>query len=118
MVGDSEPELDSGFEAVGIDGDSRLVYRYVLARWSFRGANAVFAVILFGMFIPYTAVMIPLNQLVLDVGIPTGVPTLLMLHVVYGIPITPPIFRYYYQTVPHDLLEAGRVHGAGMLRPY
>lgn len=91
---------------------------FVLARWSFRGANIVFTVILFGMFIPYQAVMIPLNQLVLDLGIPTGVPTLIMLHVVYGIPITTLIFRNYYSTVPHELIEASRVDGAGMLRTY
>jgi glucose/mannose transport system permease protein len=91
---------------------------FVLARWSFRGADIVFTVILFGMFIPYQAVMIPLNQLVLDLGIPSGVPTLIMLHVVYGIPITTLIFRNYYATVPHELIEAGRVDGAGMLRTY
>ena len=91
---------------------------FVLARWSFRGADIVFTVILFGMFIPYQAVMIPLNQLVLDLGIPTGVPTLILLHVVYGIPITTLIFRNYYMTVPHELIEAGRVDGAGMLRTY
>lgn len=91
---------------------------FVLARWSFRGADIVFTVILFGMFIPYQAVMIPLNQLVLDLGVPTGVPTLIMLHVVYGIPITTLIFRNYYMTVPHELIEAARVDGAGMLRTY
>ncbi|WP_419707149.1 carbohydrate ABC transporter permease [Promicromonospora sp. NFX87] len=91
---------------------------FVLARWSFRGADLVFTLILFGMFIPYQAVMIPLNQLVLDLGVPTGVPTLIMLHVVYGIPITTLIFRNYYMTVPHELIEAGRVDGAGMLRTY
>ncbi|MFC4627234.1 carbohydrate ABC transporter permease [Promicromonospora alba] len=91
---------------------------FVLARWSFRGADLVFTLILFGMFIPYQAVMIPLNQLVLNLGVPTGVPTLIMLHVVYGIPITTLIFRNYYMTVPHELIEAGRVDGAGMLRTY
>jgi glucose/mannose transport system permease protein len=91
---------------------------FVLARWSFRGADIVFTVILFGMFIPYQAVMIPLNQLVLDLGVPSGVPSLIMLHVVYGIPITTLIFRNYYTTVPHELIEAGRVDGAGMLRTY
>ncbi|MFC8801540.1 carbohydrate ABC transporter permease [Promicromonospora sp. NPDC057138] len=91
---------------------------FVLARWSFRGADIVFTVILFGMFIPYQAVMIPLNQLVLGLGIPSGVPTLIMLHVIYGIPITTLIFRNYYTTVPNELIEAARVDGAGMLRTY
>ena len=85
---------------------------FVLARWSFRGADIVFTLILFGMFIPYQAVMIPLNQLVLSLGVPTGVPTLIMLHVIYGIPITTLIFRNYYMTVPHELIE---VAGAELL---
>ncbi|MFC8921038.1 carbohydrate ABC transporter permease [Cellulosimicrobium sp. NPDC057127] len=91
---------------------------FVLSRWSFKGANLVFTLILFGMFIPYQAVIIPLNQLVLDLGVPSGIPTLIMLHVVFGIPITTLIFRNYYMTVPHELVEAARVDGAGMLRTY
>ncbi|MDB1086114.1 carbohydrate ABC transporter permease [Streptomyces sp. ACA25] len=91
---------------------------FVLSRWSFRGANTVFALILFGMFIPYQAVIIPLNQLVLDLQLPSGVPTLILLHVVFGIPITTLIFRNYYQTIPHELVEAARIDGAGMLRTY
>ena len=91
---------------------------FVLARWSFRGANIVFACILFGMFIPYQAVMIPLTQLMIGAGVPSGVPSLILLHVVYGIPITTLIFRNYYASVPHELVEAARVDGAGMLRTY
>lgn len=91
---------------------------FVLSRWKFPGANLVFTFILFGMFIPYQAVMIPLNQLVLATGIPNGIPTLILLHVVYGIPLTTLIFRNYYDTVPHELIEAARVDGAGMFRTY
>lgn len=91
---------------------------YVLSLWTFRGANLVFTLILFGMFIPYQAVMIPLLQLMLGAGVPSGVPALILLHVIYGIPITTLIFRNYYQTVPKELIEAGRVDGAGMLRTY
>ncbi|WP_127571420.1 carbohydrate ABC transporter permease [Georgenia faecalis] len=91
---------------------------FVLSRWSFRGANIVFTVILFGMFIPYQAVMIPLLQLMLGLNIPTGVPSLILVHVIYGIPITTLIFRNYYQSIPHELIEAARVDGAGMLRTY
>src|SRR3954447_15400490 len=35
---------------------------YVLSKWKFRGADVLFPVILFGMFIPYQAVLIPLVQ--------------------------------------------------------
>ena len=33
---------------------------YVLSKWKFRGANVVFPLILFGMFIPYQSILIPL----------------------------------------------------------
>jgi glucose/mannose transport system permease protein len=91
---------------------------FVLARWRFRGADIVFTLILFGMFIPYQAVMIPLLQLMLGAGIPSGVPSLIILHVIYGLPITTLIFRNYYMSIPDELVEAARVDGAGMLRTY
>lgn len=91
---------------------------FVLAKWRFPGADVVFTLLLFGMFIPYQAVMIPLVQLMQNLGVPNGVPSLIVLHVVYGIPITTLIFRNYYASIPTDLIEAARVDGAGMLRTY
>ena len=91
---------------------------FVLSRWNFPHANLVFTLILFGMFIPYQAVMIPLVQLMIDLGVPNGIPSLILLHVVYGIPICTLIFRNYYETVPMELIESARVDGAGMLRTY
>lgn len=91
---------------------------FVLSRWRFPGANIVFTLILFGMFIPYQAVMIPLLQVMLAMQVPSGITSLIVLHVIYGIPITTLIFRNYYETVPTELIEAAKVDGAGMLRTY
>jgi glucose/mannose transport system permease protein len=91
---------------------------FVLSRWRFPGSDVVFTAFLFGMFIPYQAVMIPLAQLFDDVNFPTGIPRLIFAHVVYGIPITALIFRSYYATIPEDLIEAARMDRAGMLRTY
>jgi len=91
---------------------------FVLSRWRFPGSDVVFTLFLFGMFIPYQAVMIPLAQLFDDVSFPTGIPRLIFAHVVYGIPITALIFRSYYATIPEDLIEAARMDRAGMLRTY
>lgn len=91
---------------------------YVLSRWRFPYANVVFTMILFGMFIPYQAVMIPLTQLMQGIGVPGGIPSLLVLHVVYGLPICTLIFRNYYESVPAELIEASRMDGAGLLRTY
>ena len=91
---------------------------FVLSRWRFPGADLVFLFLLFGMFIPYQAVMIPLTQIFIDVGFPEGIPRLVFAHIVYGIPITTLIFRSYYATIPEDLIEAARMDRAGMLRTY
>ena len=92
---------------------------FVLSRWRFPGADVVFTLILFGMFIPYQAVMIPLRDIVTTLAIPPGIPTLVFVHCIYGIPICTLIFRNYYATtVPEELVEAARVDGAGLLRTF
>ena len=91
---------------------------YVLSKWRFPGANVVFTLILFGMFIPYQAVMIPLTQLMSNLGVPQGIPSLMVLHIVYGLPICTLILRNYYESVPGELIEAARMDGAGILRTY
>jgi glucose/mannose transport system permease protein len=91
---------------------------FVLSRWRFPGSDVVFLFLLFGMFIPYQAVMIPLAQLFIDVHFPIGIPRLIFAHIVYGIPITTLIFRSYYATIPEDLIEAARMDRAGLLRTY
>jgi glucose/mannose transport system permease protein len=90
---------------------------FVLSRWRFPGADVIFTLILFGMFIPYQAVMIPLGQVVRTLDVPRGIPTLILVHVIYGIPICTLIFRNYFATVvPTELIEASNVDGAGLLR--
>ncbi|MFD0470692.1 hypothetical protein ACFQ0B_22135 [Nonomuraea thailandensis] len=40
---------------------------YVLSKWRFPGADVLFTLFLFGMFIPYQGVMIPLVQLLVSI---------------------------------------------------
>lgn len=92
---------------------------FVLARWRFPGANIVFAFILFGMFIPYQAVMLPLRTTFTELDVTRGVPTLIVAHCIYGIPICTLIFRNYYATiVPNEIIESARVDGAGLVQTY
>lgn len=91
---------------------------FVLSRWRFPYANIVFTLILFGMFIPYQAIMVPLVQMKTSLGMPSNILTLLIVHIIYGLPICTLIFRNYYEGVPEELMEASRVDGAGMLASY
>jgi len=92
---------------------------FVLSRWRFPGADVVFTLILFGMFIPYQAIMIPLGDVLNETSIQKGIPRLILVHVIYGLPICTLIFRNYYATtVPVEMIEAANVDGAGLLRTF
>lgn len=90
---------------------------FVLAKWKFKGADVIFPFILFGMFIPYQSIMIPLVQFMNFAGI-SGLPGLALAHIIYGIPITTLTFRNYYASLPQELLEAAKIDGADMLGIY
>lgn len=91
---------------------------YVLAKWKFKGADTIFTLILFGMFIPYQSILIPLVQFMNTIGLYGGLPGLVLVHIIYGIPITTLTFRNYYASVPNELVEAAKIDGAGMLNIY
>ena len=91
---------------------------YVLSKWKFRGANVLFPILLFGMFIPYQSILIPLVQVLQTIGIYGTRGGLIFVHVVYGIPITTLIFRNYYAAIPDELVEASKIDGAGILGIY
>nr|WP_168734915.1 carbohydrate ABC transporter permease [Deinococcus sp. KSM4-11] len=91
---------------------------YALSKWKFRGANTLFALMLFGMFIPYQAVLIPLFQFIKALGLYGSIWGLILAHVVYGIPITTLIFRNFYADVPDALIEAATIDGAGFWSIY
>ncbi len=91
---------------------------YVLSKWKFPGSEVVFTLILFGMFIPYQAILIPLVQTVRELGLYGGIPGLILVHVIYGLPIMTLIFRNYYLSVPDELVEAALMDGSGLYKTY
>ena len=91
---------------------------YILSKWKFRGADIIFPAILFGMFIPYQSILIPLVEFMNRVGLYGGLPGLMLTHIIYGLPITTLTFRNYYATIPKELLDASHIDGAGLLGSY
>ncbi len=91
---------------------------YVLSKWKIRGANVIFPLMLFGMFIPYQSVLIPLTQTLAAIGLGGSLLGLILTHIVYGIPITTLIFRNYYAEVPTEMIESARIDGAGFFSVY
>jgi glucose/mannose transport system permease protein len=91
---------------------------YILSKWRFPGVNILFPLILFGMFIPYQSILIPLFQFLRSLELYGNLSGLIVAHVVYGLPITTLIFRNYYAEIPDEMLEAGKIDGAGFFGLY
>jgi glucose/mannose transport system permease protein len=89
---------------------------YIFSKWKFRGANTLFAVMVFGMFIPYQSILIPLIQFLEQIKLYGTIGGLILVHVVYGLPICTLIFRNFFAGIPDELVEAARLDGAGVIR--
>ncbi len=91
---------------------------YVLTKWRFPGSDALFFFLLFGMFIPYQSVLVPLVETLQRFHLYGSLWGLVVTHVIYGIPITTLIFRNYYANVPTELVEAAKIDGASIVGIY
>jgi len=91
---------------------------YLLSKWKFRGSNLIFTLILFGMFIPYQSILIPLVKFMQFIKLYGDLPGLVLVHIIYGIPITTLIFRNYYASISTEIVEAARIDGAGLMGIY
>lgn len=88
---------------------------YVLSKWKFPGSDVIFNLILFGMFIPYQSILIPMVLFLQAIGLYSTIPGLILVHVVYGIPIPALIFRNYFAGIPDEIFEAARIDGATLM---
>jgi len=89
---------------------------YVLSKWRFRGSELMFALMLFGVFMPMQVVLLPMSQILGWMGIASSVWGLVLVHVVAGLPSTTLFFRNYYTAIPRELVNAARIDGAGFWR--
>ncbi|WP_284619265.1 carbohydrate ABC transporter permease [Aquabacterium humicola] len=85
---------------------------YVLSKWRFRGSETLFALMLFGVFMPMQVVLLPMSQVLGWLGIASSIWGLILVHVIAGIPSTTLFFRNYYVGLPDELVKAAMLDGA------
>ena len=89
---------------------------YVIAQWRFKGADIIFALMLFGCFIPFQVVFLPMAKLLGIMGLAGSIQGLIFVHVVYGIGFTTLFFRNYYVSISPELTKAAKIDGASFFR--
>lgn len=85
---------------------------YVFSQLPFRGSEALFILIVAGMFFPPQIVLVPLFRLFNTVGLYNTLWPMIIVHVAFGLPICTLITRNFFATVPSALREAAIIDGA------
>ncbi len=86
---------------------------YVLSLWKFRGSETLFGFMLFGVFMPFQVVLLPMSQVLGYLGISSSIFGLILVHCLAGLAGTTLFFRNYYAAIPKELVHAARMDGAG-----
>ncbi|KRE43934.1 carbohydrate ABC transporter permease [Knoellia sp. Soil729] len=87
---------------------------YALAMLDFRGKKALFGVVMATLLIPGVVTFVPLFVLVANAGLVDTLPGLMLPFL--AAPFGVFLMRQFILGLPRDLLDAGRVDGAGELR--
>jgi multiple sugar transport system permease protein len=87
---------------------------YALAMLNFRGKRPLFIIVMATLMIPGVVTFVPLFVLVANVGLVDTLPGLIMPFLVAPFGVF--LMRQFFLGLPKDLLDAGRVDGAGELR--
>ena len=102
--------------AVAISAFFGALNGYALTKWRFRGDNLVFLLFLFGCFIPYQAILLPMARTLGVLGISNSITGLVVVHSIYGLSFTTLFFRNYYVSIPDEMIKAARIDGAGFFK--
>jgi alpha-glucoside transport system permease protein len=92
-------------------------YSLVFGRW--RGRNFIFLTVVGLMVVPLQVAILPVVEGFDDMGKWTGwnpygtIPGVVIFHVAFGLPFGIFLMRNFFRGIPKDLIEAGRVDGAG-----
>ena len=89
---------------------------YALTKWKFPGADIIFALMLFGSFIPFQVVLLPMARMLGSLGLAGSVYGLILVHTVYGLAFTTLFFRNFFVTVSDGIVHAAKIDGAGFFR--
>lgn len=93
-----------------------LVNGYILSKWRFTGADALFGLVTLGVFLPAQMTLLPWAYVLGALGLSNSISGLILIHTVQGVSFTTLFCRNYFLNIPDDLIKAARIDGAGFWR--
>lgn len=91
---------------------------YAFSRWKFPGRTVGLVFLLATQMIPAAMLMIPIYILAIKLGLVGTYKGLVIAYCVSAVPFSIWILKGYYDTIPIDLEEAGRIDGATQMQSF
>jgi len=92
-----------------------LMVSFVLARYSFRGRGALYALFAAGLMFPVTVAITPLYIVVRDLGLVNHLAGVILPQIGFALPTTIIILVPFLRAIPEEIEEAASIDGAGKL---
>lgn len=84
---------------------------YAFTKIPFKGSEMLFSLLLMGVVIPPSALVVPLLIEMRYLGLYDTSAGLMLAYVAFGLPIATLVFRGFFATIPHEIIEAARLDG-------
>jgi len=89
---------------------------YSLGRLRYRGGSAVAVVVFATYLIPPVLLFIPLNLMVVRMGLSNSLWSLILVYLTFLVPFIAWMLSSYFKSIPVDLADAARIDGASRLQ--
>lgn len=91
---------------------------YVLARFTFFGARAIYYLMLAGLTFPPFLAIVPLFKILQNIGLLNTLAGLIVTYVAFALPFTVFFLYSFFQSLPDEIYEAAQVDGASEWRTF
>ena len=89
-----------------------------IRRFKFREVQAVYYIVISGLFVPIQAVILPVFRLLKTIGLINTLPGLALVYIGVNIPLTLILFTGFYKSIPLELEEAATIDGCSAIGAY
>jgi raffinose/stachyose/melibiose transport system permease protein len=88
---------------------------FCLARYSFRGRNLIYTLLLFGMLVPIHSLLVPLFIQFNAIGLIDKHFTLIPPYIAFGLPMAVFLYESFLKSTPIEIEESAFIDGSGLL---